>query len=303
MKYYINGSSAITHQKTFKNKGYSGTISKLENDHGIIQPDYKEYIDSKMVRRMSHIIRMSLACGMDCLSQSGMENTDSIIIGTGLGCLTDTEKFLKNFLSLDGLIPPTAFIQSTHNTIAGQLSLFLKNHNYNMTHSQNSVSFEHALLDAMLRLNENDTNVLVGATDETIPLLDSLVDTFELNALKGMLTSGAAIFNLSNKKTEHSLARIVDVEAIYKSRGELNEQISTFTEGHDLDLVLSNTNGLIHKHKQVNYNELFGYLHTASALALHYAVDMIENGMARKVLVVNQVGNNTGLILIEGLET
>ena len=304
MEFYINGASAISHQATFNNKGYTENVPKLNSNHELIAPNYKEYIDSKALRRMSKILRMSITCGIDCLSQSGIMNTDSIIIGTGLGCLMDTEKFLKNFLTLEGLIPPTAFIQSTHNTIAGQLSLLLENNNYNMTHTQNTVSFEHALLDSMLRLNENDNNVLVGAVDEHIPLLDSIASDIGVEIVEGKMTSGAAMFTLSNEKNKHSLARVIDVETYYGKSKNLQDQVNKFIDGPEIDLVLTNSEeGLgFDIEKVVNYSSIFGYSHSGSALALHYAVDIINEVGKQNVLVVNHLNDNMGLILISTIE-
>ena len=304
MEFYINGASAISHQATFNNKGYTENVPKLNSNHELIAPNYKEYIDSKALRRMSKVLRMSITCGIDCLSQSGIMNTDSIIIGTGLGCLMDTEKFLKNFLTLEGLIPPTAFIQSTHNTIAGQLSLLLENNNYNMTHTQNTVSFEHALLDSMLRLNENDNNVLVGAVDEHIPLLDSIASDIGVEIVEGKMTSGAAMFTLSNEKNKHSLARVIDVETYYGKSKNLQDQVNKFIDGPEIDLVLTNSEeGLgFDIEKVVNYSSIFGYSHSGSALALHYAVDIINEVGKQNVLVVNHLNDNMGLILISTIE-
>ncbi len=43
----------------------------------------------------------------------------AIITGTALGCLEDTVTFLTRMIELnEELLPPTAFIQSTHNTVA-----------------------------------------------------------------------------------------------------------------------------------------------------------------------------------------
>jgi len=304
MGFYINGASAISHQSTFKNKGYTENIFELNSSHELLAPNYKEYIDSKALRRMSQILRMSITCGIDCLSQSGIENTDSIIIGTGLGCLMDTEKFLKNVLTLDGLIPPTAFIQSTHNTIAGQLSLLLENNNYNMTHTQNTVSFEHALLDCMLRLNENDNNVLVGGADEHIPLLDNIASDIGVKIVEGKMTSGAAMFALSNERNKHSLARVMDVETYYGKSKNLQDQVNSFIEGTEIDLILINSNEALEFDLEnvVNYSSIFGYLHSGSALALHYAVDVINEEGKQNILIVNYLNDNMGLILISNLE-
>src|ERR1044071_5894076 len=98
--YYINAASTISHQPTFGNKGFFKNISKLDDDTVLIHPAYKELIHSDMLRRMSEILRMSVSCAMDCLHQAELKQPDAIIVGTGLGCLFDTEKFLTNIITI-----------------------------------------------------------------------------------------------------------------------------------------------------------------------------------------------------------
>ena len=38
-----------------------------------IEPDYKDFIDPKMIRRMSRIIKMGVAAAIDCLQQAGVK--------------------------------------------------------------------------------------------------------------------------------------------------------------------------------------------------------------------------------------
>jgi len=241
---YINACSTISHQNSFQNEDWINELTILDGESELVTPNYKEFIAPAAIRRMSKIIRMGLTCGKDCVNQSGIQNPDAIIVGTGLGCLADTEKFLNNALTIKGLIPPTSFIQSTHNTIAGQISLELKNHNYNVTHTQNSLSFEHSLIDAILCLNEGDTNVLVGAADEEIALLKELAGQFEQNEIKNKLTSGASFFMLSNNKTEASKAKLVDSYTVGLNKTNMNVIINEFLERNntsinDIDVVLA----------------------------------------------------------------
>jgi hypothetical protein len=65
-----------------------------------------------------------------------------------------------------------------------------------MTHTQNTLSFEHALFDASMLLREGDRNVLVGAADEHIDILEEIAAkmAFETGS---PLTSGASFFILS----------------------------------------------------------------------------------------------------------
>jgi hypothetical protein len=319
--YYISAASTISHQASFKNPGFSGSIEALEKESTLINPDFKEYIDAGLLRRMSKILRIAVTCAKDCLDQAGIDQPDAIVVGTGLGCLQDTEKFLNNFLTIEGLLPPTAFIQSTHNTIAGQISLSLGNHGYNMTHTQNSLSFEHALLDALLSLAEDDKNVLVGAADEFIPILDEIVANLVADQ-NFLLTSGASFFIVSQEQNERSLVRIVDVKTIGLVEDAGTELLSFLQtnsiEVRDIDLVLFAGSGVsdfsltklksvfnqIENTSFVNYQQFSGIYPTNSAFALHLAVDIMKlNKKYKNVLICNNlINSNLGLILIQSIE-
>ena len=87
------------------------------------EPDYKEIItDATLRRRMSRFVKMGVACGLECIGQTS--DIDAVITATGLGCLADTEKFIESIVANnERLLNPTPFIQSTFNTVGGQLAL------------------------------------------------------------------------------------------------------------------------------------------------------------------------------------
>jgi 3-oxoacyl-(acyl-carrier-protein) synthase len=107
------------------------------------EPEYKEIIDVKLIRRMSRIIRMGVVAAMECLQEAGVKQPDAIITGTAYGCLEDTGLFLTKMVEYnEELLTPTAFIQSTHNTIGAQIGLMLQCNNYNNTFVHRGFSFE-----------------------------------------------------------------------------------------------------------------------------------------------------------------
>ena len=66
------------------------------SSHNTLKTDIKELIPNPVVRRrMSNIVKYGVAVGMECIKEVGSENVDAIITATGLGCLADSEKFLK----------------------------------------------------------------------------------------------------------------------------------------------------------------------------------------------------------------
>ena len=288
---YITGASTISHQPTFGSPGFSASLEPLGESSELISPDYKAYIDAGLLRRMSKILRMSVACAKDCIGQAAVGQPDAIVVGTGLGCLQDTEKFLNTSLTVEGLLPPTSFIQSTHNTMAGQISLSLGNHGYNMTHTQNTLSFEHALLDASMLLHEGDRSVLVGAADEHIDILDDIAVRLSFEAT-APLTSAASFFIVSLENQGNASAVLADV---YTSGGIENvpEEIDAFLERNglqiaDIDLVFYAGAPVPGAGRNVDYLPLTGVYPTASAFALQYAADMLNVSSGyRNVLICN----------------
>jgi 3-oxoacyl-[acyl-carrier-protein] synthase II len=317
--FYISAASSISHQPTFKNAGFSALIEPLNESSALISPDYKAFIEAGLLRRMSKILRMSVACSKDCIEQAGIDQPDAIVVGTGLGCLQDTEKFLNNSITIEGLLPPTAFIQSTHNTMAGQISLSIGNHGYNMTHTQNTLSFENALQDAMLLLSEGERHILVGAADEYIDILTEISEQLTIKT-ETLLTSGASFFVLSKDKTGNALAAVKDCVTTGLVQ-DIPEKIASFltengVQASDLDLILYSgaSKGLnddlflkslqVELGKGVDYLQLSGIYPTASSFALHYAADLMnQNKSFKNILICNSlIKRNLGLTLVQSIE-
>jgi 3-oxoacyl-[acyl-carrier-protein] synthase II len=319
--YYITASASISHQPTFQNPGFSENLQPLMDQSELQSPPYKDYIEGAMLRRMSKILRMSVASAIDCVRQADSSQLDAIVVGTGLGCLHETEKFLNNVLTIEGLLPPTAFIQSTHNTIAGQISLSLGNHGYNMTHTQNAFSFEYALQDALMLLQEDASAVLVGGADEAIDFLEEIRNKLSLPTAIP-LTSGASFFIVSKVRSDQARAKIVDV-AIEMNQVDLNVSVQSFLEIQGMNiseidriaylapvhlpakdkLAWIDSLGL-NPDRCIDLLALSGTYATVSAFGLHYAVDKIaQKNTINKVLILNHLNpNGLGLTLVESIE-
>lgn len=201
------------------------------------EPDYKGIItNATLRRRMSRIVKMGVACGLECIDGMASENIQGIITATGLGCLADTEKFLNTLIeNEERMLNPTPFIQSTFNTIGAQIALFRQIHAYNMTYVHRGLSFESALLDGMLKIWEGADNILVGAIDEITDTSCAIQQ--RLGLLKGMQAGeGAQFFLLSREAGEHPLAEIIgiDIFAGQQTAEELNTRISCFLQRNGL---------------------------------------------------------------------
>jgi 3-oxoacyl-[acyl-carrier-protein] synthase II len=300
--YFIQHIESITHQDSFQKENIWNDLKPLTADKELISPDYKNYIPVAALRRLSTILRMGITVAKACQEKVPTE-FDAISVGTALGCLTDTEKFLVTINSVSGdILSPTAFIQSTHNTISGQISLDLKNHAYNMTHTQNALSFEVALKDGLLCIDEGKKSVLVGAADEAIPFLERLRGN--LIETSHPFTSGATFLVLSNEP-ENSISYIQACDVFF-SLDNPETQVEQFLTSNnyrlqEIDLILEA--GSNFKSKAKNHHSFLdysGFYQSASAFALHMANDwLIENTNAKSVLIINNLeSNKLGLTLI-----
>ncbi len=321
MKLYIRSSSAISPQKTFgDNKFPDELISFQSNRLHAIEPDYKEWIDPKLIRRMSRIIRMGVTTANACLKEAALQQPDAIITGTAYGCLEDTGLFLGRMAELhEEMLSPTSFIQSTHNTVAGQIALLNHCHNYNNTFVHRGFSFESALMDASLLLAENiEYKILVGGVDELTDhsfnilsrfgLYKSAVDEDIFDSIsRGTIAGeGAAFFVLAAQSSPSDQAVLESFSTLYKpsGSGEVRRFLEEFLNAQhltaeDIDLVITGKNGdskndewfadtpqIFNKSLCINYKNLCGEYPTSSSFALWYAINIAKRG------IMNTVGEN-----------
>lgn len=271
-----------------------------------VEPDYKEIItDATLRRRMSRFVKMGVACGLECIGQTPSAEIDAVITATGLGCLGDTEKFLDSILvNNERLLNPTPFIQSTFNTVGGQLALLKGIHSYNVTYVHRGLSFESALIDGMLQVADGARNVLLGAIDEITAA------SADVQRRMGLLRNyplgeGSQFFMLSGKAEK--APSICDVETHTSlTDSEFADIIESFTQRNnlksgDVDCVLSGSSvsEKLFGGKSINFKAQCGEYQTATAFALCSAAQMIEEGKAANVLIANQYQkNNSSLILV-----
>jgi 3-oxoacyl-(acyl-carrier-protein) synthase len=326
MKTYICSSSCISPQKTFRNDDfltdiveYTGTRLKT------IEPDYKAFIDAKQIRRMSHVIKMGVAAAKDCLDNGSVEMPGAIITGTAFGCMEDTITFLTRIVEQEEeLLPPTAFIQSTHNTVAAQIALMLKCHGYNNTFVHKGISFESALMDAIMLLREQEAdNILVGGTEEMVDtsfkVLTRLglykrrpVSNLELYSTESKGTiggEGSVFFLLTDHASENNLAELTAVKTLYDP-GDVEAGIVKFLAENnlvteDIDLVITGKNGDLKNdatYKQLgtsvfkscnlaNYKHLCGEYSTSSSFALWLAANIAKRGAIPEAVIEKQIND------------
>ena len=95
-KSYINGIGCISAQKTVDSNFLSEIeINTTETVLNAKQPSYTEVISPSFIRRMAKGVKMGIFTSTQALKEANLAVPDAIITGTGLGCLEDSEKFLK----------------------------------------------------------------------------------------------------------------------------------------------------------------------------------------------------------------
>ncbi|GAB0156368.1 beta-ketoacyl synthase chain length factor [Chryseobacterium sp. Alg-005] len=322
---YINSASCISAQDTL-NENFFQDLTPENSTQVIkaIEPNYKEFIPAAMIRRMSKTVKMSSVASHYALKEAGIEHPDAIIVGTGMGCSQDSEKFLKNVIdNNEEFLTPTFFIQSTHNTVAGQIALGLQCHAYNFTYVNTSSSLEFSLLDAKLQINDGEAeNVLVGSTDEQT---DRTMELYKLNntikksedlpfdhlnsTTEGVIWGeGSSFFVVGKEKTENSYAQLQDIQISNKiEHDEAKNFIGDFLAKnnlthHDIDAVILGFSGdvksdayyteamdLFPNSAMLYYKHLSGEFNTASGFSTFMACHILKNQQIPEIMMINSV--------------
>jgi 3-oxoacyl-(acyl-carrier-protein) synthase len=244
MQAYITSIGVISPQNTATGDFACDLPHEGERILRCVEPDYRQLIPPVQLRRMSRIIKLGLGAAQICLNRAGNIQPDAILAGTGLACINELETFLLSMLDEgEQGLSPIPFINSSHNTIAAQISRSLHNHSYNNTYCHRGVSFESALTDALMLINGKEaTQVLVGGIDEFSMHYHNLL------AYAGETTTsgeGATFFLLSREPQTKTYARVIAVETGYRSDERfvgnfLNKYRLSAT---DISVVLCGTNG------------------------------------------------------------
>ena len=259
-----------------------GCVSRLKDFEDLLpethQPNYKEFIPAMKLRRMSRIMRMSNYAALSALKQAEVAIPQAINVATSYGCLVDTEKFLSTLLeNNEEFANPSAFINSTHNTLAGSLAILLgaKGQNFTFVHPENA--FENALIDAKIAMDEGSfQNALVGGVDEKTAILESLASHF----IDEPIGEGAAFLSISNKREPQSKALINGV-LIDNTKKDSNRFIREFCDElgvdvADIDLLMGNEK-VFDDIPFIDYENLLGIYPTITALAGVWAINIIES--------------------------
>ena len=341
MKVFIRSIAAISPQRTFGGVPFLEDIVAYQTNRlQAIEPDYKTYIDPRQSRRMSRIVRMGVAAALECLRNAAVESADAIVTGTAYGCLEDTGIFLSRLIEQnEEALSPTAFIQSTHNTVGAQIAITLKATGYNNTFVHKAFSFESALLDSILLLKEEQAKTtLIGGIDELTNASFDILSRFGLyknepisnvelinsNTQGTIAGEGAAFFLLSSTPTENDHAELVGITTFYKPSA-IEKNIETFLSSHGLTMngiscVISGKNGdnryshlhdalekgIFYQKNILYYKHLCGEYPTSSSFALWMGANILKQRKkednTENVLIYNNYQNDYhSLMLLSGI--
>ncbi len=323
-KVYINGVGCISAQKhTAEGFLEDAVVLGHETIVPVHAPVYKDYISPGAIRRMGKGVKNGIVASAMAMTDADVKDLDAIITGTGMGCIEDSEKFLKAIIDSDEqFLTPTSFIQSTHNTVGGQIALGLQCKAYNFTYVNGGSSFESALLDATVQLQSGDaTSILVGGVDELgtytkdffkvaglvktsadnhSPLLQSTTPGF-------VYGEGASFFVLENNKSANTYAEIIDVRLVNSAgQHQVHDNMLEFLESNtlttnDIDAVVLGLNGdarydnyydslrrdIFENIPQIYYKHLSAEYHTSSGFGLWAASKILRSGTIPEIIRVN----------------
>jgi 3-oxoacyl-[acyl-carrier-protein] synthase II len=247
-----------------------------------------------------------------CLHDAGVEKPDAIITGTGLGMMEETEKFLNGILDNgEKLLNPTAFIQSTHNTVGAHIAVMIGCNYYNLTYVHGPVSLENALLDSLMRLEEIPSEkVLLGGVEEITEAHFVITDSMGFWK-KGLLSNldlmkdktpgtlageGASFFLLSKEESPQNYGLIRGLSTRFNPDKQTIavDHIEDFLAAHKLnaagiDLVILGLNG--DPSSDAVYEPVTGYFEGKSNLAYykhlcgeHYLASSFALWLAARIL-------------------
>lgn len=243
--------------------------------HEMVEPDSSGWIAPMVRRRLDRLSRIGLTLALQCLE--GVERVDAVITATSYGYLAETIRFGRDVLEKDErLVSPTPFMQSTFNTLGGQIAVSRQLSCYNNTHVQGVYSFALALQEAYVLLQDAEyETVLVGAFDELTPYSEAAMHSRGWGAKYG-LGEGVAFFVLSTHPKD-PIAQLADV---YMGCGSTGVEAEVVPAG--------------------SYQRECGEYGTAQAYGLVYALDHLLGSGGVRVIRASE-GDTVTDIAVRGV--
>ena len=298
IRVYIKAATQISMQQPLSEAWMTAPVEHTEPYVRSLDPNFRDWLNPLESRRMGKILKRALVTAQKVMHDSGVQQPDAVITGTGLGCIENTELFLDQ-LCREGeeMLKPTYFMQSTHNTISSLISIHDHLHGYNTTYSHKSVSFDSALLDAFTQLRLGDIRTaLVTGNDEMTPSYFSILQRAGYVGQPGQVAAGET--SVAMMLTTDPADALCEIEEVSMSVRGVQQPFAP------ADLLVLGTNGVPQNdqlYREVaqqmpgvetfEYKRLFGESYTVSGLGIYAAAHLLSQGRAGRVLFVNHSDN------------
>ena len=298
IRVFIKAATQISMQQPLSEAWMTTPVEHTEPYVRSLDPNFRDWLNPLESRRMGKILKRALVTAQKVMHDSGVQQPDAVITGTGLGCIENTELFLDQ-LCREGeeMLKPTYFMQSTHNTISSLISIHDHLHGYNTTYSHKSVSFDSALLDAFTQLRLGDIRTaLVTCNDEMTPTYFSILQRAGYVGQPGQVAAGET--SVAMMLTTDPADALCEIEEVSMSVRGVQQPFAP------ADLLVLGTNGVPQNdqlYREVaqqmpgvetfEYKRLFGESYTVSGLGIYAAAHLLSQGRAGRVLFVNHSDN------------
>jgi 3-oxoacyl-(acyl-carrier-protein) synthase len=325
MPVYIQSANQISVQQPLSDEWLTRPIRYSGKRFPAKDPDFKMFLSPLMSRRMCPLLKRAVTLSRVTLQEAQVDMPDAIICGTGLGCIENTEKFLLSISeNSEKFLQPTFFMQSTHNILSSTIAIDLQCHGYNNTFVHRGVSFEYALLDAMMQFETRRVNtVLLGGyeelTDDYYIFFDRLGTwNFEPGTMyknRSFAAEAAVSMLLTSEKNKNTLCEINAAELMYcPDSAQIRRTLSIILEKascklEDIDALAAGINTLpandavyndfirniFGKNPVMLYKHLFGESWQASALGVYAAAKILKKGIIPNFMLAGTTSNLNGV--------
>lgn len=244
------------------------------------------------------------ALGDDTLGEDG-----SVLLGTALGCLTETAAFVENMIEQEGASPkPRAFTASVHNAIASEVARKLGARGECQTFVGGENAHVQALFAAAFaRRRGLEARQLVGAVDEWTSYVERGRAVCEAEPSEA---EGGALIHLGSGE-EPGLARI---GALFLARpANAREWLAKTLEAEAVEACFApSKRGALVALPSIDTSRVAGEFPASAAIAIGFAASLLDGELApetldlasrpRKVAVVSTTRfGELGVVILESL--
>ena len=307
MNIYIKNAAQVSIQQPLCDDWMTAPVLPSQQLEHAIEPDYKPFIASMQARRMSNVLKRAISSAKTATLGMAGDTLDGILTGTGLGCISNTRKYLQSMLEggEEGL-SPSLFMQSTQNTIGSQIAIALQCHNYNITFSHRGTSFDSALYNALLKFELGEFhNALVCGVDEMDEECFAITEELEQSPdlenvpFHAPFYGENAVSLLLTDSSNDALCKIAGDLLFRPSDEKLLSSLKKInSENRLIDAIILGTNGELENDREYDrlhqllcpnavkicYKCIFGESFSMSSIGVYVGAKIIEKGFVPEFL-------------------